>query len=163
VNFNLQEVSVNAQTFTQAPIAGVPMIETDNKTWLGTPDIFLQPATLCDPSSHLQSRQYVNSSCLTLPALGTNGPFRLPYLRGPAFFNSDISAQKAWRVGDKQNFSIRFSGFNFSNHPLNALVAAGTATPLQLTLSPTAQSTGFGNAIYKQGRRVIEIALRYNF
>jgi hypothetical protein len=163
VNFNLQSVSVNSQTFAQTPIAGVPMIQTDNKTWLGTPDIFLQPATTCAPQQNLKARQYVNASCLVLPALGTNGPFRLPYLRGPGYFNSDISAQKSWRLGDKQNFQIRFAGFNFANHPLNALVAAGTATPLQLTLSPTAQSTGFGNAIYKQGRRVVEVTLRYNF
>jgi hypothetical protein len=165
-NFSLQGTNVNSQTFTQSPIPGVPNITTDSQTWLGTPDILLQPATICDPSTNLKSMQYINASCLVLPKLGTNGPYRLPYLRGPGFFNTDLSVQKSWAVGNKKMFIVRAAGFNFINHPLTSLVAAGTATPLELVLSDdpsTASSTGFGRAIYKQGRRVIEITLRYNF
>jgi hypothetical protein len=138
---------------------------TDNKTYLGTPDIKLQPVTTCDPSINLQKGQFINGNCLTLGPIGVNGPFTYPYMRGPAYFKSDLSAQKSFYLGGKKEIQIRFAAFNFMNHPLTSLVAA-TANPLQLYISgvglPPATKT-FGQSQYKEGRRICEMALHYNF
>ena len=125
-------------------------------------------------NSGLKHNQYVNGSCLTLPAEGTNGPYRLSYLRGPGFFNSDLSAQKSFHLRESREIIFRYSAFNFLNHPLTSLVGA-SAQPLQLTLTPTSPNAtaanpgtviangAFGIAPYKEGRRVSEVELRFNF
>ncbi len=152
-NFNLTAFYTNASTFT-----------TDNKTYLGTPDIFLQPVTTCNPSVGLAKGQFINSKCLTLGTIGVNGPFNYPYLRGPAYFKSDLSAQKSFFLGGKKEIQIRFAAFNFLNHALTSLVAA-TANPLKLIVStPGAQANAaFGVSEYKEGRRIAEMAIHYNF
>ncbi len=129
----------------------------------------------CDPRSGLKDKQFVNGACLALPAFGTNGDFNYPYLRGPAFFNSDLSAQKAFHIGEKKTILFRYSAFNFLNHPLTSLVGASTQ-PLQLTLAPAngtastvanagafTANSAFGLAQYKEGRRISELQLRFDF
>jgi hypothetical protein len=137
---------------------------TDSKTYLGTPDIFLQPVETCNPSIHLKAHQFVNGACLTLGQQGVNGPFRYPYMRGPAYFHSDLSAQKTFHLTGKKEIQFRFAAFNFLNHPLTSLVAA-TANPLKLVItSPgSAANSAFGISDYKEGRRICEVALHYNF
>jgi len=118
----------------------------------------------CDPSKGLSPGHFINSSCLTLGALGVNGPFRYPYLRGPGFFNSDLSARKSIHFEGKRELQFQYSAFNFLNHPLTSLVAA-TASPLRLVIvqpGASANST-FGVSAYKQGRRVSEVTVRFNF
>jgi hypothetical protein len=145
-NFNLTAVYTNGSTTS-----------TDDKTYLGTPDIFLQPVTTCNPAAHLHSGQFINGNCLTIGPQGVNGPFTYPYMRGPAYFHTDLSGQKSFR-------QIRFAAFNFINHPLTSLVAA-TANPLRLIVSGVgAPANGaFGISDYKEGRRICEMALHYNF
>jgi len=137
---------------------------TDNKSYLGTPDIALQPIMTCDPSTGLKKNQFINSSCLTLGPIGVNGPFHYPYLRGPHYFNSDLSVQKTFHMGTEKTLEFRFSGFNFMNHPLTSLVAA-TASPLQLFISTPGgpANSAFGISAYKENRRVCEVGLHYNF
>ena len=152
-NFNLSAFYTNGSTYS-----------TDDKTYLGTPDIYLQPVMTCDPSVGLQKGQFINGKCLTLGAQGINGPFTYPYLRGPAYFKSDLSAQKSFFFGEKKEIQIRFAAFNFLNHPLTSLVAA-TANPLRLIVSgPGVQANAaFGVSEYKEGRRICEMAIHYNF
>jgi hypothetical protein len=139
-------------------------INTDNKSYLGTPDIYLQPIMTCNPSINLKKGQFVNGSCLTLGQQGQNGPFTYPYMRGPAYFHTDLSGQKSFHFHDKREIQIRFAAFNFLNHPLTSLVAA-TANPLKLVVSgPGAPAnSAFGISDYKEGRRICEIAVHYNF
>jgi hypothetical protein len=164
-NFQLNSITcAPSQMVTCNGLNSGPSITTDNKTYLGTTDIQLQPIMTCDPSRNLHKGQFINSSCLTLGPLGVNGPFRYPYLRGPAFFNSDLSVQKAFRFEGKRELQFRFAAFNFLNHPLTSLVAA-TASPLRLAIAGpggVANST-FGISDYKQGRRVSEVTIRFNF
>ena len=75
---------------------------------------------------------------------------------------------------DSRNLQIRLAGFNFLNHPLNTF---STSFPQQVQLnlsnlkaggelaSPSlaTQSPGFGSSTFKVGRRVVEIAVKYNF
>jgi hypothetical protein len=137
---------------------------TDNKTYLGTPDISLQPIMTCDPSAHLKPNQFVNGSCLTLGPVGVNGPFRYPYMRGPHFFNSDLSVQKTFHLREKRSLDIRFAAFNFMNHPLTSLVAA-TNQPMKLFINGAGgtANSAFASSAYKQNRRICEVGLHYNF
>jgi hypothetical protein len=137
---------------------------TDNKTYLGTPDIYLQPVMTCNPARNLHAGEFINNQCLTLGAQGVNGPFTYPYMRGPAYFHTDLSGQKSFHLGEKKEIQIRFAAFNFINHPLTSLVAA-TANPLRLIVSGPGlpANSAFGISDYKEGRRICEMALHYNF
>jgi hypothetical protein len=137
---------------------------TDNKSYLGTPDVYLQPVMTCDPSVNLRKGQFINGNCLTLGAQGINGPFRYPYLRGPAYFHTDLSGQKSFHLSGKKEVQFRFAAFNFVNHPLTSLVAA-TANPLRLVVTGPGMpaNSAFGISDYKEGRRICEIALHYIF
>jgi hypothetical protein len=157
---------------------------------LGTPDVMLQPtlrpADGCssgNPSSGLAKHQYINGNCFGLPAEGVNGQTNLGYIRGPAFFNSDLTAQKTIPFGER-NLQFRIAAFNFLNHPLPSFssrfpkeanlqfydpnftgfngvqLANGAAAN---TNCSAAGSQCFGYAGYKTGRRVLEISARYNF
>jgi len=47
-----------------------------NTTFLGTPDITLQPHLICDPRSNLAKHQYMNGACFQLPQVGgQNGDY----------------------------------------------------------------------------------------
>jgi hypothetical protein len=151
----------------------------NNTTYLGTPDVSLQPTVSCDPTANLQQYQYVNGNCFTLPQIGTvNGSFNFPYIHGPAFFNSDLTLFKNFRMKEGRSLQLRFAGFNFLNHPITSfsgrfpveanLTWTGTTTAPQLAAPATTScsvigSQCFGYAGYKQGRRVVEIAVKYSF
>jgi len=118
----------------------------------------------CDPSINLHKGQFVNSACLTIGQQGINGPFHYPYMRGPAYFHTDLSGQKSFFFKGKKEIQIRFAAFNWLNHPLTSLVAA-TDNPLRLIVDgPGAvANTAFGISDYKEGRRICEMAVHYNF
>ncbi len=165
-NFNLQGKLGATGSATQ--------LNVDNKTFLGTPDVNLQPITTCNPAVHTAANQFVNGSCFHLPQIGQNGPFNYPYLHGPAFFNTDLTLAKTFTMSNKRNLQFRLAGFNFLNHPLtsfstsfpqqialnlsNLAVGGETASPYLATPAP-----GFGVSNIKEGRRVVEVAVKYNF
>jgi len=162
----------------------------DNTHILGTPDIMLQPTLRpgagCpsgNPTTGLHKHEYVNGNCFGLPAYGVNGQTNLGYLRGPAFFNSDLTLQKTIPFGSR-NIELRAAAFNFLNHPL---VSFSSRFPKEANLQfydpnyagfagvvlangdqgnntcSNAGSQCFGYAGYKTGRRVMEVSVRYNF
>jgi len=156
-----------------------------NVTILGTPDISLQPLLTCNPTSGLHSisqggqtsQQFVNGNCFALPQPGQNGAFNLPYVHGPAYFNTDLSVFKNFGLGEKRNLQFRLSGFNFLNHPIDTFYA-GNGTGLALTYSdPSGRvfnneqqaiagavpSSTFGYTPYRTGRRLVEVAVKYDF
>ena len=158
-------------------------IGISNSALLGTPDITLQPAVVCDPRINLHNsktlgHQYVNGSCFGLPKYGSNGTFNLPDTHGPAYFDSDLSVQRSFNFGGKRQLQFRLAGFNFLNHPLYAFESAnGAATTLNFGLptgvtatNPTQafseavmNQTTFGYTNLKQGYRIVELSVRYNF
>ncbi len=184
--------SYNGNQCTANSAAGQTLACTiSNSTILGTPDISLQPvlrpAAGCpsgNPTSGLAKHQYVNGTCFGLPADGLNGPTNMGYLRGPAFFNSDLTLQKTIPLKESRNLQFRVAAFNFINHPL---VSFSSRFPREANLQfydpnytgfsgvqlangavagancSAAGSQCFGYAGYKTGRRVLELSGRFNF
>jgi hypothetical protein len=128
----------------------------------------VEPAITCDPRNGGGS--YFNTACFAPPTVGTNGSFIWPYIKGPAFFNSDLALYKNFAFKEHQKVQFRMSAFNFLNHPLPQLGISGNSD-IQLnftnpngTLSQTNTNTNTsGNALYTVGRRVVEFSVKYNF
>ena len=167
-------VSASPGFYVQGTIGqGANAYNVNSQTILGTPDVNLQPTLKCDPRSSLGKNQYINGSCFGLPSLGTNGRYILPYVHGPAFFNTDLTLEKGFSLGAERRLRLRYAAFNFLNHPLRSfgtgyaqqtfLVLSDSsvnATPATATNNP---SSGFGYAPQKLGRRLSEISLKYEF
>lgn len=146
--------------------------------WLGSPDYILQPTVTCDPRTGLHSTQFVNGTCFGLPKQGYQGSWNLPDTHGPAYFKSDLSVYKDFKINDRQNMQFRLSGFNFLNHPITSfnssdvsgltLVAGdggATYTTPQQALAGMHITNGsvFGYTPYKNGVRIVELGFKYNF
>jgi hypothetical protein len=129
---------------------------------LGTPDISLQPTVLCNPTANLKPRQYANAACFGYPqAGGANGVFNLPYIHGPAFFQSDLTLIKNFRMEHARTLEFRAAAFNFLNYKLKTF---SNLTPASLNLTyPLTTNEAFGTSVYNSGRRVVELAVRYSF
>lgn len=146
---------------TGAPVQG-QQDAVSNLSYLGTPDINLQPTVLCNPRSHLAARQYANGACFGFPAQGgANGWFDLPYLHGPAFFQSDLTLIKDFHLKESRTLEFRAAAFNFLNYKLKTFSNIDAST-LQL-IYPLSSDENFGRSIYNSGRRVIELEARYSF
>ncbi len=177
-NFNLS----GGGSYTPTGSTTSTTISLNNSTLLGTPDINLQPVVTCNPKAGLTSsaygRQYLNGNCFALPKLGSNGAFELPDLHGPAFFNSDLTVRRTFKLKDKQALVFSLAGFNFLNHPLPSFSGGNLAnlnlgfgdptgfvatTPQQAFAGAVQTTPNFGYTPYKQGFRIVELGARYNF
>ena len=143
--------------------------------FLGTPDVSLQPVVTGQAGASGNHR-FANGAAFGLPSLGTNGSFHYGYIPGPGFFDADISATRHFKVGDHGNMSLRFSGFNFPNHPvvsfsgldpsaytLNYTSTVNGSNANSAITSATNKNATFGTANFKAGRRILEMSLRYDF
>jgi hypothetical protein len=68
--------------------------------------------------------------------------WQLPYIHGPAYFNSDLALFKTFKVTERQNVEFRVSGFNFLNHPLESFQNNGDDT---LSFNYQCGATAFGS------------------
>ena len=144
-----------------------------SSTWLGTNAAVLSPLLTCDPRKNVSSGQYFNPSCFTVPPLGQEGDIIWPYIKGPAFFNSDLAIYKRFAFKEHQRVELRFSAFNFLNHPLPQFGMSGAndinlnfTQPGTGTLSMTNTNPNTsGHVLYDSNlvRRVVEFAVKYNF
>ncbi len=172
---NLQAIAstpgFNTTIITGVGSAAGPTTET-NLTRLGTPDVVLVPNTTCNPANKPTRRTYINSACFQLPQLGTNGAPQMPYIHGPAFLDTDLTASKDFRITESKYIQLRLAGFNFINHPLDTFVGGATAATLtfnsptsnpQAVASTAAVGSGFGVVTQETGRRVVEISIKLNF
>jgi hypothetical protein len=164
----------------------------NNLTYLGTGNSNIEPTVVCNPSANLKTHQYFNANCFSGPTPGINGPWQLPYIHGPAYFNSDLALFKTFKVTERQNVEFRISGFNFLNHPLDSMQNNGDMTltmnyqcngasasstnycPLgsgqyvvtNASTSPyklTGSNVSTGYASTRLGRRVLEVSAKYTF
>jgi hypothetical protein len=154
--------------------------------WLGTPDYLLQPTLNCNPAGGKANHQFVNPTCFGIPqpggpavgsqALSSNptgqGTFRLPYIHGPSLVVNDITLLKNFTVKEKQNLQLKFSAFNFLNHPnvsfnnndnSNLQLAFQGATVGQPLTVNNLTHQNFGIANIKYGSRLLELSARYSF
>ena len=142
---------------------------------LGTNADTLVPILTCDPRQKTMAGQYFNSGCFAMPTRGQNGNVIWPYIKGPAYFNTDLSLFKNFHVTERQTLQFRIQAFNFINHDLPDLTQ-GQALNLNFnqngintntcSANPkpgTLNSCTDGRAHYTTGRRVLELALKYNF
>src|SRR5262249_21811721 len=109
----------------------------NNSNFLGTNAVTLMPRLTCDPRSGLRSGQYFNPNCFAPPFGGVNGPYVWPYIKGPAFFNSDLAVYKTFQIKESKKVELRFSAFNFLNHPLPTFGAGGNADVSLNFVSPS--------------------------
>jgi len=129
-----------------------------NQSILGTNGDALVPTLLCDPRQKVSSGQYFNPGCFGVPTRGTNGNIIMPYIKGPAFFDTDLSVYKTFNLTERQHLEFRFNAFNFINHALPTFQNGGTNLNFNM---PNNGETG--KAPLTIGSRVIELALKYNF
>ena len=95
-------------------------------TWFGSNSYnLLMPTLLCNPSKNLKSGQSFNDQCFGMPAYGQQGPLQWPYMRGPAYFDSDLALFKNFQITERQKLQFRISAVNFLNHPLSQFGLAG--------------------------------------
>ncbi|HEV7220364.1 MAG: carboxypeptidase regulatory-like domain-containing protein [Terriglobales bacterium] len=141
-------------------------------TWFGTNAIqSVLPVVTCDPRSGLKSGQYFNPNCFAPPALGKQGTLIWPYVKGPAYFDSDLGLFKNFKITERQNVQFRVSATNFLNHPLPQFGLAGTSDEsLNFTgssntvLSQTnTNATTTGKPRFKIGSRQVTFAFKYFF
>jgi hypothetical protein len=140
-----------------------------------------EPLLVCDPRKNLSSGQYFNPSCFAPPTGGKDGNIIWPYIKGPAFFNSDLAIYKDFTFKEHHKIEFRMSAFNFLNHPLKQFNQGG-AQDVNLNFSlPSASSCGnspapcglsqtnvnattTGVPLYKNNTpRVLEFTLKYMF
>lgn len=100
-------------------------------TWYGTDQTGggyeqMTPAITCDPRKHA-SGLYFNPNCFTTPAIGHLGSIVMPYMRVPAYFDSDLALYKNFKITERQSVQFRVSATNWLNHPLSQFGLAGTA------------------------------------
>jgi hypothetical protein len=142
--------------------------------WLGTPDVQLMPTLVKGVSirggSH--THQFVNPLGFGISQPGSNGAYRLPYLRGPGYMDHDLTVLKDFSVGEGKVLQLRAAAFNFLNHPLVSFNNQNT-TNLNLGFQngvvgqPLTQSMlqyqDFGVANIKVGNRLAELEAKFTF
>jgi Carboxypeptidase regulatory-like domain len=136
---------------------------SSNLSLLGTPDIQLSPILTCNPRQGLASHQYINPSCFAMPTqVGQNGGTVMPPIYGPTYVGSDLGLFKTFKITESQSLQFRVEGFNFLNHPLWSF----NGQNLGLSFDPaTGKSNNalFGTTTQKQGHRILELSIRYDF
>lgn len=145
----------------------------NSTVWLGTPDIALYPTLYCNPAGGPAAHQYINPTCYGIPLPEQNGALRSPYLHGPAYFNSDLTVLKNFKIRAKDNLQFRLAAFNFLNHPLTSFNSNDTGSDLTLAqqfgtagqrlTTSNLTEPGFGIAEIKQGSRLLELSAKYTF
>ncbi|MHB1023551.1 MAG: outer membrane beta-barrel protein [Acidobacteriaceae bacterium] len=175
------QLSGDTQVQSGAPLQGNTQ-GTLNATWqnvsntylLGSDAPTLMPLLTCDPRNG--GGKYFNPKCFATPnVIGQNGPPVWPYIKGPAFFASDLGIFKTFAITERQNIQFRASAFNFLNHPLPQF---GLTSDVNLHMSCNqapgvtagcnqggynTNTTTTGTPQYKTGHRIMEVALKYTF
>jgi hypothetical protein len=125
----------------------------------------------CDPRKGLSSGQYFNPACFAPETtVGQQGAFIWPYIKGPAYFNSDLSLYKNFQFKEHQNVQFRFQTYNFLNHPLPEFNASGSNSDLGLNFNSNnylvmtnQNALTTGKPLNTVGRRVVMMSVKYNF
>jgi hypothetical protein len=172
-------VDGNTSTCTTTSGTGTCQLSLSGQNILGTPDVNLQPTVVGVPNAtNRKTQQYINGSAFSLPTLGTNGAYRFGYLPGPGFFDTDLTAEKAFHLADRLSMRLRVAAFNFINHANNAFANGINSTSYTMNVTQSVpvgnvnqalqsanagSNPDFGFANVKEGRRIMELGLRFDF
>ncbi len=164
--------SINSSADFGLTVHGANGTTYNNVVGLGTPDVVLQPTLTCNPGVKPNGATFINENCFGLAPLGQNGVSQFPYLHGPAYLDTDLTATKDIHLRESQTLQLRFEAFNFVNHPLNTFTGASgdqtltfNSTQANPALIPSnlTPAPGFGVVARETGRRVLEAAVKYYF
>jgi hypothetical protein len=168
-NFSLSDTYTAGTTPTGvgSQITGASYFGTDA-------GVSIQPLATCNPNSGRGAKQFVSDKCLALPQIGsgTNGPRVYPYIKGPAYFDSDLALAKTFHITEGQTVLFRASAFDWLNHPLNAFTGQqlnlyyNTDYHSKASTLSSQTASDFGTTIQKAGgdtRRIIELEVKYAF
>ena len=157
-------------------LAGYGNTSIGAPTYFGTTaQMYIQPDLSCNPTSGLASRQIAKLGCFGLPAVGSNGPRDLPYIKLGAFWGSDLAIGKTFRIGEKQSLLFRVSANNWLNHPLlsfsgtnqfqlNYLVNFVTGEVTAAPSSTSSTNWGFFNTkVGSPNQRIFQLEAKYSF
>jgi hypothetical protein len=167
----------NVSTCTTTSGTGTCSFGLSSTTVLGTPDVNLQPRIIGATAAKSGSHQYINAAAFSLPELGTNGAYRYGFLPGPGFFDTDMTLAKRFAITHGSGIQLRVAAFNFINHANNSFTPvnvnnytmnfsptiSGGSLNQALLGSTVGNANQFGYAPLKEGRRIIELGLRYDF
>ena len=95
--------------------------------------------------------------------MGHNGDYVFPYIKGPAFFNSDLSLFKNFNFSEAKKLQFRFSAYNFLNHPLKTFTNGDSNLTLNFDAAGKLVNNRFGYADTKFGHRTIQLAAKFYF
>lgn len=145
-------------------------LQVTNRSIYGTDAIPLRLVTTCNPTADLRENQFFNPACFSLPtARNSAGPLAFPPIYGPWFQNHDLGLFKNFNFSESKRLQFRFNAYNFLNMPLYSFINgspniraafdgnAGSATYGRI-INPN-----FGTATEKQGRRIIQLAVKFYF
>jgi hypothetical protein len=107
--------------------------------------------------SHRSAAEWFNTAAFASPTFGTYGNAGRNSLRGPNFWNLDMSVFRQFPVGEGRQFEFRAEAFNLFNH-VNLGLPDGSITdgPTFGTISGTAYSNSFLN-------RQLQLAVKFIF
>jgi hypothetical protein len=168
-NFNMQlNGAIIPGTQNVVNSGGSNGIAIGNQSILGTNAIQLNPILTCNPTSNLGPHQFANGNCFAVPTqVGVNGPTLLPAIYGPAFFNSDLGIFKNFQIKESMKLQFRVQAYNFLNHPLWSFPNSNNLTLQYAQDATTGKITqtnpNFGVTNFKQGNRIIELAVKFYF
>jgi len=166
-NFDYSPIAIPQAKSASNPLGTA--IQVNNTALLGTPDIQEMALLTCNPSKGNLKGYYVNASCFSLPAgNGVNGTTKMPYIPGPKYWKSDLTAIKNFKIGEHQNAQFRIAGFNFLNHALLSFAPGDSNTELNnyTYVAGTGEVNGnanFGHAQWHFGQRILELGVKYSF
>jgi hypothetical protein len=159
-NYSTQNLGLSLQDSTAAHNS------ITTRTYYGTNVGMILPITTCSPTSGLASQHFINTSCLSAPAIGDYGD-RVIGANGPAYFNQDLAIHKNFSITERQKVEFRVSAFNLFNHPLWA-INWGNMGNLPFIQSGSSWAANNINADYgqtttKSESRRIQLGLKYTF
>jgi hypothetical protein len=142
-------------------------------TYYGTTaGISIQPVVTCDPGSGLAARQHAKDTCFAAPAIGSYGARDFPYLSGPSYTDADLAMAKTFHITENHTVTLRANAFDWINHPL-ATFSSGNQLALPFVTNYGSKAAALSGASSTYGitdsktggdtRRIIELALKYNF
>jgi|SRR5579862_2307987 len=127
-----------------------------NFEWNGTP--LNRPNQTCNPTlSHHTKGEWFNTACFSPAPAGELGDASRAPVSGPGFVNTDFSALKNFRFGERYNIQFRSEIFNLFNHAQLGLIGNGV-------FMQDINSTDFGKVNETVNNpRVVQFALRFEF
>ncbi|HEX4811083.1 MAG TPA: hypothetical protein VH325_19240 [Bryobacteraceae bacterium] len=189
-NFNLTGVALSnfktgngflnhvVNNWQLAPIiqarSGQPLNITSGKdnslTGLGNdrPDQVLSnaAATSSTCSSSAICVQYINPAAFVQNPTGTYGNVGRNALRGPGFFDFDVSLSRSFKMTERYSLQMRADAFNILNHTnfVGAFAPAGQEAGASYgTASTTLSSSNFGQLTGAYDPRILQFAMKLIF